>query len=94
MFGKITYNTKIDEYESIYAAKDVRTARWIAQKYEDLCTEETTIFSYNVNVVLNSKSKEIVRSLQNKLNSELADLMKGEVEVDIAYKLPIKFSLR
>lgn len=71
MFGKIIYNTMINEYESIYAAKDIRTARWIAQKYEYLCTEETTIFSYGVNVVLNSETEEVLSSLKNQLNSKL-----------------------
>lgn len=94
MFGKITYNTMISEYESIYTAKDIRTARWIAQQYEGLCTEETTIFSYDVHVVLNSESEETLSSLQKQLNRELEDLMEGREEADINYKLPVKFSLR
>ena len=39
----IKYNRVINEYEITYKAPNIRTASWLAQKYQLYCNDELTI---------------------------------------------------
>lgn len=93
MFEEIRYNSSIQEYESIYVAQNKRIARWIAEQYESICNDETTIFSYKTHVVLNSKSEQLLINLRDRLNIELSGIMHAKEVIDPNYKIPVNFSL-
>ena len=90
MFGDVIYSSVRNTYESVYKAKDERTAAWIADQYDDIGLKEemlTMIFAYKRDVVLSSKSEEIANELRDKLNHELAAIMTGIQEIDSDYKI-------
>ncbi len=90
MFHEVTYDENRNIYQSIYKATDERTAKWIANQYENIALKEeslTTIFAYKRDVVLNSKSEEATNDLRDKLNHELAAIMAGVQEIDPDYRV-------
>ena len=90
MFCEVTYDEKNNTYQAIYKAKDERTAKWIADQYENVGLDSEIdgyIFAYKRDVVISSKSKEVANELRNRLNHELAAIMAGIQEIDSDYKV-------
>lgn len=82
MFGEITFDELTKYYETMYQAKDAKTARWIVKNFQHYCEGDVILGLCYDKVVLDSVCKQSLIAVSKKLEAAFACIMSknGEIE--------------
>lgn len=82
MFGEITFDELTKYYETMYQAKDVRTARWLVRNFQGYCESGVILGLCYDKVILDSYSKKSLVAVSKKLEAAFACIMSMDGKIE------------